>query len=124
MATIKHKRLESQLQRTISEIITHDLKNRRDLEFVSITDVELTNDYSFLKIFVHFLNVSDDAQEQSLELLESKSGAIKAILGKKVSMRKMPELIFKIDKSFKEAGKINALLKQVEITDDSETETE
>ncbi len=117
MASIKHKRLESQLQKTISEIIAMDLKNK-DMGLVSITGVELTNDLSYLKVFVHFMNSSEDKQENNLEALQKKEGAIKAILGKKVSMRKMPELIFKVDTSFAQAQRIEALLKQVKTEDE------
>lgn len=113
MVSIKHKRLESQLQKAISEIIANDLKNKKHLEFLSVTGVELTNDLSYLKIFIHFMDVSEDKQAEALEVLEKKSGAIKSILGKKVSMRKMPELIFKIDTSFAQAEKIENLLKQL-----------
>ncbi|GBU11014.1 ribosome-binding factor A [Erysipelotrichaceae bacterium] len=112
MTSIKHQRLESQLQRALSEIIAQDLKNK-DMGLVSITAVELTNDLSYLTVFVHFMNSREDKQEANLETLEKKSGAIKAILGKKVSLRKMPELIFKIDTSFAEAEKIEGLLKKV-----------
>lgn len=117
MASIKHKRLESQLQKTISEIIAMDLKNK-DMGLVSITGVELTNDLSYLKVFVHFMNSSEDKQENNLAALQKKEGAIKAILGKKVSMRKMPELIFKVDTSFAQAQRIEALLKQVKTEDE------
>ena len=117
MASIKHKRLESQLQKTISEIIAMDLKNK-DMGLVSITGVELTNDLSYLKVLVHFMNSSEDKQENNLEALQKKEGAIKAILGKKVSMRKMPELIFKVDTSFAQAQRIEALLKQVKTEDE------
>ena len=107
--SIKHKRLESQLQRALSEILKAELKNQ-DIGLVSITGVELTNDLSFLTIFVHFMG----AQEP----LAAKKGAIKALLGKKVAMRKMPELIFKIDTSFAEASKIEALLAEAKAKDE------
>ena len=115
--SIKHKRLESQLQRALSEILKAELKNQ-DIGLVSITGVELTNDLSFLTIFVHFMGAQDSKQEQALEPLAAKKGAIKALLGKKVAMRKMPELIFKIDTSFAEASKIEALLAEAKAKDE------
>lgn len=111
MANLKLKRLESQLQRALSEIIAQDLKNQ-DVGVVSITGVDLTNDLSYLTVYVHYLNSQDNKQEEALIPLERKKGAIKAALGRKVQMRKMPELIFKIDDSFAEASKIEALLKE------------
>lgn len=117
MASVKHKRLESQLQKAVSEIIAQDLKNKKDIEFVSVTGVALTTDLSYLKIFVHFMNIKEDNQPKALEVLAKKAGAIKMVLGKKVSMRKMPELIFKIDGSFAEAHKIDQLLRQTKSRD-------
>lgn len=117
MVNIKHKRLESQIQRALSEIIGMELKNN-DFGLVSVTDVELTRDLSFLKIFVHFLKAADKNQENYLELLEKKAPAIRVLLGRKVQMRKVPELIFAIDESFEKSAKITALLNQTKKTNE------
>lgn len=119
MSTIKHKRVETDIKRALSEVLRSDLKNRTNLEFVSITDVSLTNDLSYLTIYVHFTNIADDKQHTHLEELEKKASAIRTALAKRVQLRKMPELVFKIDESFANASRIDALLRQVK-TDDNE----
>ena len=123
MASIKHKRLETDIRKALAEVLRTDLKNKKNLEFVSITDVELTNDLSFLTIYVHFTDASDTSQETRLEELSKKSSAIRTALARRVHMRKMPQLIFKVDTSFAYASKIDALLAEAK-SKDSEFNTD
>lgn len=118
MVSIKHKRIETDIKRALAEVLRTDLKNRTNLELVSITDVELTNDLSYLTIYVHFAAAKDETQDKYLADLEKKSSAIRAALAKRVKLRKMPELIFKVDQSFANANRIDELLRQVKAQDD------
>ena len=52
--SVKKDRIESLIKRELAPIIQNRL-NDPSLEFVSITDVELTNDLSYATIYVSFL---------------------------------------------------------------------
>jgi len=113
MASIKHKRIETDIKRALAEVLRSDLKNKKNLELVSITDVALTSDLSYLTIYVHFATAQDEKQSNHLVDLEKKSSAIRTALAKRIKLRKMPELIFKVDESFAAANRIDELLRQV-----------
>lgn len=110
--SVKQERIEGIIRKEISEIIQRELKDP-DLGFVTITDVECTNDYSFAKIYVTFLQVKG-SEERGLEVLNKAKGLLRSHLAKKLTIRKTPELIFKIDRSFDEGGKIESLLKKIQ----------
>ena len=52
--SIKQKRLEGTIRKNISDIIQFGLKDP-NVGFVTITDVQVSNDHSFAKVFVTFL---------------------------------------------------------------------
>lgn len=86
-----------------------------------MTDVLLTNDYSFATIYVSFLNTKDIKSSDRLLELNRVKGVVKSSLSSKLSIRKTPGLIFKIDDSFDKGQKIESILTQIEI---KEEETE
>jgi len=117
MEPIKIKRLETDIKRALSEILHVDIKNLKGSELITITDVSLTSDLSYLTVYVHFATVEDDKQEAHLEALKQKAPALRTALAGRVPMRKSPELIFKIDTSFENADRIEALLKEAKAKD-------
>jgi len=117
MESIKIKRLETDIKRALSEVLHVDIKNLKNSALITITDVELTSDLSYLTIYVHFANATDGTQEKHLEELKRKSTAIRTALAKRVHMRKMPELIFKVDTSLANADRIEELLKEAKAKD-------
>jgi len=117
MASIKIKRLETDLKRALAEVLRVDIKNLKNSDLITITDVKLTSDLSYLTVYVHFATAQDETQEKHLAALKQKATAIRAALAKRVDMRKVPELIFKVDTSLENADRIEALLKEAKAKD-------
>jgi len=117
MGSIKTKRLETDIKRALSEVLRVDIKNLKNNDVVTITDVSLTSDLSYLTVYVHFATAQDTTQEKHLADLKQKGPAIRAALAKRVPMRKVPELVFKIDNSFANADRIEELLKEAKAKD-------
>ena len=72
MARIRIKRLESELQKIISNVISFKLRDK-DLPMLTITEINLTNDMSYAKIYYTHLDNFDRDKVQSA--LEKSSGA-------------------------------------------------
>ena len=108
--SIKNERIESIIKKNVTEIIQFELKDPH-LGFCTITEVEVTNDYSYAKIYVSFLG-KDERKVAGLRTLNRAKGYIRSLLSKKISIRKVPELNFVIDKSFEKAQHIEDLIKQ------------
>lgn len=101
--------LESVIKRTLSDIIQNEVKN--NIGMVTVTDVDLTTDYSYLTVYYTVLSKKDG--KRAYDGLNSSKGFIRTALVNRVSMRKAPELIFKLDESFEKGERIDALLEQI-----------
>jgi len=117
MDGIKIKRLETDIKRALAEILRVDIKNFKNNDVITITDVKLTSDLSYLTIYVHFATAQDATQEKHLSDLKQKAPAIRKALAQRVDMRKVPELIFKVDNSLANADRIEELLKEAKAKD-------
>ncbi|WP_423363113.1 30S ribosome-binding factor RbfA [Mycoplasma sp. P36-A1] len=107
----KVDRLNHIIQREVSQIIQQEMKDTK-VGFVTITDVNLTNDLSLATIYVNFLG-ADSRNEAGLAVLNKSKGFIKTLLSKRLTIRKVPELQFKIDDSMEKGRKIDNILKQI-----------
>ena len=75
------KRLQEEIKKEVSFIIQQRVKDPR-LGFVSITDVELSRDYAYCKIFISVLG-DETEREQTMEGLTKATGFIRSELAKK-----------------------------------------
>jgi ribosome-binding factor A len=109
--SVKIERLEQIIQKEVSLILQSEVKDPR-ISWVIVTDVELTNDLSFAKIFINFLQ-NDYANEEIMESLEKAKGFIRSKLSHQLTIRKVPQLIFEYDDSLDKGNRIDELLRNV-----------
>lgn len=102
-------RLSGEIKRVIAEIIRTEVKDPRLSELASITDVSVTEDLKYAKVYV---SVYGDS-EPTLEALKSAKGFIRRELGKRVKMRITPELIFVKDDSIEKGIYMSSLINKV-----------
>ena len=107
----KNEKMNHICQRAISEIIQFELKDPK-VGFVTITDVQVTNDNSYAKVFVSFLGKQERA-EAGLKALNRSKGFIRSALAKRLSIRKTPEIIFELDHSLEQGNKIEKILAEI-----------
>lgn len=105
-------RISTEIKRVISQLITESIKDPRVNELTTITDVEVTNDLSFAKVYVGVFG-DDEAKADAIEGLENAKGFIKRELGQKIELRHIPELIFEIDETIEQGNKIESLIKEI-----------
>ncbi|MDO3676322.1 30S ribosome-binding factor RbfA [Paenibacillus ehimensis] len=111
MAKIRVGRVGEQIKKELSQIIQSELKDPR-IGFITVTGVDVTNDFSQAKVFLSVLG-SDEQKEETLKALARGTGFIRSELGKRIRMRKIPELLFKFDASIDYGSKIETLLHQI-----------
>lgn len=107
----KRERIENILKREISNIIFSEVKDDR-LKFVTITNVDLTNDLSLATVFYSVLGDKDQVAATMQNLTDAK-GFIKGSLGKKLAIKKIPDLRFKYDESYEQGNRIEEILKNI-----------
>ncbi len=107
--SIKIDRLNNQFVEEISIILHNEVKNK-DVKFVTITDVKITNDLSFAKVYFTSLTGKKEDLEKSLNKV---SGFIRTSLCNKIKIRKMPELHFVYDESIEYGKKIEGIIERI-----------
>ena len=106
------QRIGEELRRVISDIIRSKIKDPRIPEIISVTNVLVTNDLSFAKIFVEIMGTKEE-QEAALEGLNSAKGFIKKEISSEVKLRQMPELVFILDETLDINLKMEKLIEEV-----------
>ncbi|WP_323615599.1 30S ribosome-binding factor RbfA [Erysipelothrix rhusiopathiae] len=108
--TVKKERIESIIKRELAPVIQNRL-NDPSLKFVSITEVDVTNDFSFATIYVSFLE--DSKKQPGMDALNKVKGMLRSEVSKALSIRRTPELIFKLDESSEYGAKIDGILESL-----------
>lgn len=103
------KRLESLALRELSIMFRTDAKNQH-LSNITVTEVRITNDLSYMTIYYTFYQGKVENYEKALN--ECK-GYIRSQLAKKLKARKMPNLIFKYDEALQYGNHIEKLLSEI-----------
>ena len=114
MASIKQKRLEGIIRKNLMEILQFDVKDP-NVGFVTITDVKVTNDHSYAKVYVSFIGATN--RKEALAALERAKGFIRSELSQRLDIRKCPDLIFEIDKAEENARHIDQLIEEIHKND-------
>ncbi|MGB4440051.1 MAG: 30S ribosome-binding factor RbfA [Sedimentibacter sp.] len=109
MANRRNERLSGEMKRVISEIIRNEVKDPRISELMSVTDVHVTEDLKYAKVYI---SVYGDIKP-TLEALESAKGFIRREVGKRVKLRLTPELLFEQDSSIEKGIYMSSLINKV-----------
>lgn len=106
-------RVAQELKKEVAIILQREVKDPR-IGMVTVSDVEVSRDLAYAKIFVTFLFDSDQAAiEQGMEGLEKASPYIRSLVGKVMRLRIVPELRFIYDESLVEGMRMSNLVSNV-----------
>lgn len=109
-------RLGEEIRKIISSMLISQVKDPRLSSMISISGVEVTKDGSYATIYVSTLDFSKDAAEKEanekeiLAGLESALGLLRKEVGRQIRMRRVPQLIFKMDHSMDYGKHIDDIL--------------
>ncbi|TMD61814.1 MAG: 30S ribosome-binding factor RbfA [Chloroflexi bacterium] len=96
----------------LSDLMRTRLKDPR-VGFASITHVEVSGDLRHAKIFVSVMGSPED-QAATMKGLKHAAGYLRHELAERITLRYMPELVFKLDTSIAEGAKVLELIRQNE----------
>ncbi|OZM58614.1 ribosome-binding factor A [Lottiidibacillus patelloidae] len=108
MSKIRANRIGEQMKKELGDIIGRKLKDPR-VGFVTVTAVDVTGDLQQATVFITVLGDSEQ-KEATLGALIKATGFIRSEIGKRVRLRKTPELSFQFDESIEYGNKIERLL--------------
>lgn len=111
MVQHRAERLGEELKKELADIVRNYIRDPR-IGFISFTDVEVTKDLHYAKIFFSVLG-DVEVRDTTTAVLEKAKGYIRSELSKRLKLRYTPELTFKFDESMTYGSKISALLNKV-----------
>ncbi|PSV11504.1 30S ribosome-binding factor RbfA [Photobacterium leiognathi] len=103
------QRVAQQLQKELALILQRELKEPR-LAMTTISSVDVSRDMGYAKVYITFLTIGDQTEEESLSILREKAPYIRSLLGKQIRLRVTPELNFIFDQSLTEGMRISNLV--------------
>jgi ribosome-binding factor A len=101
-------RVADQIRMEVADILMRKIKDPR-VRSVTVTDVELTADLRIAHIFVTTME-KEQAERDVFAGLSKASGFIRAELGRRLTLRYLPEVIFKKDVSGLRGDRVLQLL--------------
>lgn len=104
-------RINEELKRELSKIVTFELKNPNITGMISVTKVKITPDFKYAKVYVSILNAK--SMEKTMLGLKESAGFMRSQLAKQINLRVTPELSFTIDDSLEYGAKIDSILKEL-----------
>lgn len=104
------RRVDTALRQVLAQAIGRELSDPR-LGFVTITQVEATQDVREAKVYFTCLRRSDRAASQ--EALESARGVLQARVARELRTRQTPQLTFIYDSTQEDAVALSRLIDEV-----------
>lgn len=112
MAGHRVGRTTEDIKREITAIIRELKDPRISGKMLTVLRVDVSNDLSFVKVYISALEGIDAAKE-AVDGLKSATGRIKGELGRKLHLRKTPEIRFIADDSVEHGMKIFKMLDDI-----------
>lgn len=109
-------RVGMEIKREVNEILQKKVRDPR-VQGVTITDVQMVGDLSMAKVYYTIMSdLASDNQKAQIGL-EKATGTIKRELGRKLTLYKIPDLVFEKDQSIEYGNKIDQMLRALEQKD-------
>lgn len=111
MNQMRANRVAEQMKKELGDIIGRKIKDPR-VGFVTVTDVEVTGDLQQAKVYITVLGEGNQKQDTLIGLAKAK-GFIRSEIGKRIRLRKTPELFFELDETIEKGNRIEHILKDL-----------
>jgi len=107
---IKMSKRISKVNQVIKEELARLIQKKFAPKFITVTDVETSLDLSYAKIWI---SVYNENTKKVLQELAHAAPNFQTYLGKKLFIKNIPKLTFRLDKSAERVEKIDKLLYRV-----------
>lgn len=123
--SIKNTRINGEVQRELSRIISREIKDPRIHPMTSVVAVEVAPDLKTCKAYISVLG-DEEAQKDTLAGLKSAVGYIRRELARSVNLRNTPEIRFVLDQSIEYgvnmSNKINEVTRDLKMDGEDDAE--
>ena len=105
----RSERVSDQMVHEIADILMRKIKDPR-IGFVTVTGVDVADDLRNAKVFV---SVYGGDKDETLKGLESAAPFIRSELGRRMRMKFIPELLFRIDETAERGAHMMEVLRSI-----------
>jgi len=106
------ERVSNLIRHEISELLQHQVKDPRLGSFVAVTEVSLSPDLRYARVFVSCMG-SEEEKQAALSGLIAASGFLRNQLAKRLRLHRVPELSFQWDDSIERGAHLLQLIDEV-----------
>ena len=105
------ERLAGQIQGEVAVMIARELNDPR-IGFTTVTRVELSPDLHQARVLISVMG-SAESQQETLKGLSSAAGYIRHEIGRRLRLRRVPEVVFILDHGVEQSQRIETLLQKL-----------
>jgi ribosome-binding factor A len=113
--TKRTRQVADVIRNEIAELLRREIHDPA-LGFVTICDVEVSTDLKVARVFYSVLG-DDAAKESATRVLDKSSGLLRRLLAKRIHLRAVPALEFRLDETAEHASRIDALIQGTIVPD-------
>ncbi len=110
--SLRNERVRKTLMKEIADIIQKELKDSRIHGIVSITDIEISHDNSYAKVY-YSVFASEEEKETTIKAITDNTSKIRYEVGKRVRLRLTPELRFIPDNSLERGANVTEIINKI-----------
>ena len=119
-------RVADQIQRELSDLIKHELKDPRMPDMVTVAGVEVTKDLSSAKVYVSALTIESNSEKRAemMDALNQGGGYLRKLLGGRMRLRSVPSLKFFYDEVQESGSVLSTLIDDAVATNTTDADTD
>lgn len=121
--SIKNTRINGEVQKELSRIISMEVKDPRINPMTSVVSVEVTPDLKYAKAYISVLG-DEDSKNATEAGLKKAAPFIRSQLARRLNLRNTPELTFVMDQSIEYGVNMSKMIDDVNRTSQSSDEGE
>lgn len=106
------ERVNALLRQEIGSVLAGELNDPRISPMVSVTQVEVSRDFSFAKVYVSVLG-DEEEKENTLQALKAAAGFVHRTIKPNLSMRNVPHLVFHLDETIEKGAEMLNFIDEV-----------
>lgn len=110
--SIKNTRINGEVQKELSSLISREIKDPRINPMTTVVSVEVAPDLKHAKVYISVLG-DDESRKSTYEGLRSAAPFMRRELAKRINLRNTPELSFVMDQSIEYGVKMSKLINEV-----------
>lgn len=122
MADHRGERVAHRIQEIVTRVLRKEVRDPR-IGFVTVTGVEVSKDRHVARVFVTS-HGSEEERAHALTGLHSAAPFLRRAIGRELSLRFTPELVFEEDAGFEHGFRVESILRELHEGEDREPEPE